>query len=249
MATGVAIDLCRLISQRYRHTLLSYLQRLPHSEPFRQHEASVMELMIKLIKVENEENTLLCIKVMIDGFRNHKEQAEPYVAPFLELVEQMYSNTKLVVEKEFGSPAGANPVVCRIYLCVELVLTSCQSATGPTPSPVPATPASESSQLPGPPQASSSTHVVLPRALHSPKVLTECPIAVVLIFQTYKSVMQPAMLDFYPLVMESIKIQPEPQRLAHAEAKEKGEIFVGVATGINNRDMYAELVKAQVKVS
>ena len=60
--------------------------------------------------------------------------------------------------------------------------------------------------------------------------------------------MQPAMLDFYPLVMESIKIQPEPQRVAHLEAKEKGEIFVGVATGINNREMYAELIKAQVKV-
>ena len=61
--------------------------------------------------------------------------------------------------------------------------------------------------------------------------------------------MQQAMLDFYPLVMESIKIQPEPQRLAHAEAAEKGEIFVGVANGINNREVYAEIIKAQVKVS
>ena len=31
-----------------------------------------MELMIKLMKVENEENALLCVKIMIDGFRNHK---------------------------------------------------------------------------------------------------------------------------------------------------------------------------------
>lgn len=115
---------------------------------------------------------------------------------------------------------------------------------------MPVTPASESSQAPEtaskPPQPSL---LPLPRALHSPKVLTECPIAVVLIFQTYKHVMQPAMLDFYPLVMESIKIQPEPQRIAHAEAKERGETFVGVAQGITNREMYAELIKAQVKVS
>ena len=200
-----------------------------------------MELMIKLMKVENEENALLCIKILIDGFRNHKvstntakryhhpdrqEQAEPHVEPFLELVKQMYANTKSVVEKEFGSPAAPKP------------------ATAPAPSP--ATPASETT--PAPPQPSTSSHATLSRALHSPKVLTECPIAVVLIFQTYKSVMQPAMLDFYPLVMESIKIQPEPQRVAHLEAKEKGEIFVGVATGINNREMYAELIKAQVKV-
>jgi hypothetical protein len=31
-----------------------------------------MTLMVKLIKVENEENALICIKVMIDGFRAHK---------------------------------------------------------------------------------------------------------------------------------------------------------------------------------
>lgn len=62
----------RADAQRVRNTLLSYLQRLPHSEPFRQHENAVMELMIKLMKVENEENALLCIKIMIDGFRNHK---------------------------------------------------------------------------------------------------------------------------------------------------------------------------------
>lgn len=59
--------------------------------------------------------------------------------------------------------------------------------------------------------------------------------------------MGPAMLDLSPLVMESIKIQPEPQRVAHAEAKERGEIFVGVAPGITNRDMYTELIKTQVK--
>lgn len=31
-----------------------------------------MELMVKLMKVENEENALICIKIMIDGFRAHK---------------------------------------------------------------------------------------------------------------------------------------------------------------------------------
>lgn len=61
--------------------------------------------------------------------------------------------------------------------------------------------------------------------------------------------MAPALLDFYPLVMDSIRIQPEPQRLAHLEAKEKGEpTFVGVAPGIHNREMYLELMKSQVKV-
>lgn len=31
-----------------------------------------MDLMIKLMKSENEENALICIKIMIDGFRAHR---------------------------------------------------------------------------------------------------------------------------------------------------------------------------------
>lgn len=178
---------------------------------------------MKLLKIENEENALLCIKIMIDGLRSNKDQMEPFTEPFLDLVKQMYANIKAVVEKEFGpSGGGSKPVSTQGE----------GSANG-----------QQSQQQ----QASSSSHAILPHALHSPKVLTECPIAVVLIFQTYKSIMQTAMLDFYPLVIDSIKIQPEPQRLAHLEAKEKGETFVGVASGITNREMFAELVKAQVK--
>jgi transformation/transcription domain-associated protein len=52
--------------------LLNFLQRLPRNELFRPYEAQVMELMIKLLKIENEENALVCIKVLIDGFRAHK---------------------------------------------------------------------------------------------------------------------------------------------------------------------------------
>jgi transformation/transcription domain-associated protein len=60
--------------------------------------------------------------------------------------------------------------------------------------------------------------------------------------------MTAAMPDFYPLVIDNIKIQPEPQRVAYKEAQERGEIFIGVSPGIQNREMYAELLRSQVKV-
>ena len=69
--------------QRYRHTLFTFLQRLPHNEPFRQYEAPIMEAMIKLLRVENEENALPCLKVMIDGFRNHKVCSATTVIPLV----------------------------------------------------------------------------------------------------------------------------------------------------------------------
>ena len=35
--------------------------------------------MVKLIKAENEENALICIKIMIDGFRAHKVSHPIYI--------------------------------------------------------------------------------------------------------------------------------------------------------------------------
>lgn len=90
--------------QRFRNTLLAFLQRLPHNDPLKPHESSLMSTALALLKIENEENALLCIKIIIDGFRSHKEQTEQHVQPFLNLVKEMYANIKQVVEKEFGKP-------------------------------------------------------------------------------------------------------------------------------------------------
>lgn len=49
-------------------------------------------------------------------------------------------------------------------------------------------------------------------------------------------------------VEQCLTLQAEPQRRAYAEAAEKGEIFVGVAEGLQNRELYGEFVVAQVKV-
>ncbi len=98
--------------QKFRSTLLAFLQRLPHNETLKTHEPTLMTTALSLLKVENEENALLCIKIIIDGFRSHKDQTEQHVQPFLDLVKQMYSNMKTVVEKEFGGPKGRVEVSC-----------------------------------------------------------------------------------------------------------------------------------------
>jgi hypothetical protein len=51
---------------------LTFIQRLPKNEVFKAHGAAVMELSVKLLRAENEENALLCIKIMIDAFRNQR---------------------------------------------------------------------------------------------------------------------------------------------------------------------------------
>ena len=98
------------------------------------------------------------------------------------------------------------------------------------------------------PTSSEDAARTLRPSLRSFKVLTECPIAVVLVFQTWKSIVFPYIKDYFPLVMECLTLQAEPQRLAYIEAAGRNELFVGIAEGITNRELYTELIVAQVKV-
>lgn len=89
----------------------------------------------------------------------------------------------------------------------------------------------------------------LVKSISSFKVLTECPIAIVLIFQSYRSVVPQAIHIFVPLIVEQcLTLQAKPQQQAHEAARERGDIFVGVAPGIKNRALYTDMVVAQVKV-
>lgn len=111
----------------------------------------------------------------------------------------MYANTRSVVEKEFGAPAsepGAASNVLQPQNQAPATTPTPTRAGGPQPSPAKGA-AGPSKQGPG-----QAEPIRLPQALYSPKVLTECPIAVVLIFQSFKQLMHTAMQDFYPLVMD-----------------------------------------------
>ncbi|GAC95952.1 phosphatidylinositol kinase [Pseudozyma hubeiensis SY62] len=115
------------------------------------------------------------------------------------------------------------------------------TSTG-TPSAAPSTPAATAAST------ASASSKPLPKSMSSFKVLTECPIVIVLIFQSYRSVVPQAINVFVPLIIEScLSLQAKPQREAHEAAKAKGEIFVGVAPGIKNRSLYTDMIVAQVK--
>lgn len=83
--------------------MLVWLTRIPRNDIFKAYQASVLDLALKLLQVENEDNGLMCIKLLIDGIRTNKEVAEPYIERFIETIKQLYGNIKSLVEKEFGN--------------------------------------------------------------------------------------------------------------------------------------------------
>ena len=209
--------------QRLRHGIMETIYRYPQHETVRVHAERLMQVMLRAVQDDNEENATIAFKVIIDLHRSFKSVLHAQVQPFLELVQKLYLNMRAAVAEAFG--------------------------TEQTPGKAAAAPASEETLLVLEGQESSPAAArPLLRSAQSFKVLTECPIAIVLIFQTYRNVVSSSINVFVPLIFEHcLALQALPQQQAHDAARQRGELFVGVAPGIKNRALFGEMVTTQVK--
>ena len=87
------------------------------------------------------------------------------------------------------------------------------------------------------------------KGMQSFKVLAECPIIVVSLFQAHRPCVHKNVKLFVPRIKEMLLLQAGPQEEAHRLAKAKGEVFTGVSPNIKNRVAFGEFITAQVKVS
>ncbi|KAI7885947.1 uncharacterized protein EV154DRAFT_427566 [Mucor mucedo] len=105
-------------------------------------------------------------------------------------------------------------------------------------SPRPMSPAADTPEVPT---------KVLAKSMFSFKVLTECPIIVVLLFQSYRRSAADNIMKFIPLIFQTLSLQAKPQMEAANAALARGEVFVGVSPAIKQRSLYNEFIVAQVK--
>ncbi|CAG8541435.1 8605_t:CDS:10, partial [Gigaspora rosea] len=153
-------------------------------------------------------------------------------APFLDIVQEMYKNMEQTVKDSFDSPGiAATPNVGTPVQPIVLV----------PPSSRPSSPVSDVTTN------EIAPNKVLAGSLHSFKVLTECPIIVVLLFQSHRHFVNDNIGNFVPLIIKTLGLQARPQAEAQEAARVRGEIFVGVAPGIRDRAKYTEFIIAQVK--
>ncbi|KAI7852465.1 hypothetical protein BDC45DRAFT_550494 [Circinella umbellata] len=179
-----------------------------------------------LLRVENEENAVVCVKIIIDLHRSFRHVLEDQVQPFLDIVQEIYQNMEQTVKDAFDSPTTpAGPVTPGPHPLL-------------APSPRPMSPAADTPETPS---------KVLPKGLFSFKVLTECPIIVVLLFQSHRRYAGENIMKFVPLIFQTLKLEARPQQEASAQARARGEVFVGVSPEIRNRTVYNDFLVAQVK--
>ena len=203
----------------------------PHDviEPY---VVDIIERLMGLIKTENEENAVICMKTVMDLQRTQTSTCEKTVQPFLNLIQEMFEGMGQVVRDTFDAPAQGN-------------------SAGSTP----ANSAMFQSPRPSSPSASSTMDLSidqqaarpLTKGMHSFKALAECPIIVVSLFQSHKAFVPSNVRLFVPLIKGVLLTQAKPQQLAHEDAEKRNTIFTGVSRDIKNRAAFGDFVTAQVK--
>ncbi|KAL9594972.1 MAG: hypothetical protein Q9219_006728 [cf. Caloplaca sp. 3 TL-2023] len=220
--------------QRLRSCVLEIFHRLPmnHAEVLKPYAAGIVDLLMGLVRTENEDNAVLCMKTIMDLERYQTEATANKVQPFLELIQEMFETMEQVVKETFDTPVHV-------------------PAAGATPN----TQVFQSPR-PGSPSASTGADLgidvqttrPLLGGMKSFKVFAECPIIVVSLFQAHRNCVPSNVKKFVPLIKVVLMLQAGPQERAHAAAKRRNEIFTGVSKDIKNQAAFGEFITAQVKM-
>ncbi|KAK0652035.1 hypothetical protein B0T16DRAFT_489957 [Cercophora newfieldiana] len=231
--------------QKLRNCVLEIFHRLPTQptppEPFEPYAEEVVDLLMQLVRTDNEDNAVICVKVISDIMRHQHKVLGGKVQLFLSLIHELFDQLERVVREQLDS-------------------TSSSGVPG-----APSTPGStqtsflphQQSPRPGSPVASGApdfsadagqqSNRPLLKGMQSFKVLSECPIIVVSIFQVYRSTVPQNVKLFVPLIKSVLSTQAKAQEQAHRDAAARGTIHTGVSPNIKNRAAFGEFITAQVK--
>lgn len=265
---------------KFRNVLLEILNRLPNNDVLKPYAEQLLQLVTSILKVENEENALICLRIIFDLHKNYRPTLEPQVQQFLDQVQEFYKGLESTLTNVFSaepescknnntsvplklertessasisideSPSDTKPTnpMATSSSAVVIVTTPSVSATpsASTATPVITTTSSNPLETPGassalitPSTSASGTETIkaveedngekLLNSSGSFKVLTECPLIVMLLFQLYPKYIESNIPALIPLMMKALTLK----------APEKAEK--------THRSRYAEFLACQVK--
>ncbi len=203
------------------------------SETLEPYAPQIVDKLMSLAKIENEDNAVLCMKAIMDFLRHQTRSLADRVQPFLDLVQEMFQTMETTVKDTFDAPVSGNTSG----------VPSTPGNVQYSQSPRPGSPVALASEMGGEQHQARQ----LLKGMQSFKVLAECPIIVVSLFQAYRNCVQKNVKAFVPLIKNVLILQAKPQEKAHAEASSQGKIHTGISKEIKNRIAFGDFITAQVK--
>lgn len=234
--------------QKLRNTVLDILHKLPTYDALRPYVPDLAREVLKILEAENEDNAVVCQRIIIELHKSFRQPPilEDQVQPFFVLVQRMYQNlphAMSVVVDKVPDKVRTRRAVVAACLCSQRA----QEPSGPYAGTVPAaqTGAAAGAAAGKDSKAESKAEPrQLVRSMYSFKVLTECPILIVLLFQLHRKFIQSHLPQFVPLIIRALSLQPAEQARIHSENPN----FVGMSPAITDRAAYNDFIAAQVKV-
>lgn len=170
---------------KLRNIVVEILNRLPHSEVLRPFVQDLLKVAMQVLTQDNEENGLICIRIIFDLLRNFRPTLETEVQPFLDFVCKIYQNFKATVSHFFESGSvGMGDVI--------------------KPMDTSSDPGISGTGYVGTGQLNPSTR--------SFKIITESPLVVMFLFQLYSRLVQTNIPHLLPLMVAAISI-PGPEKV------------------------------------
>jgi transformation/transcription domain-associated protein len=87
--------------QKLRNVLLEIINRLPNNEFLRGCVSPILKMSLQLLDIENEENALICLRIIIDMHKNFRPNLESEVQPFLDIVQKLFNELPKTVANTF----------------------------------------------------------------------------------------------------------------------------------------------------
>ena len=73
-----------------RKLVLEMIQRLPANDFLKPYAKNVLTLAFKLLEVENEENAIVCLRIIIELHKQFRPSHGPEITHFLQFVKSIY---------------------------------------------------------------------------------------------------------------------------------------------------------------
>uniref|UniRef100_A0A670KJU8 Transformation/transcription domain associated protein n=1 Tax=Podarcis muralis TaxID=64176 RepID=A0A670KJU8_PODMU len=184
-------------AQQLRKLVLEIIHRIPTNEHLRPHTKNILSVMFRFLETENEENVLICLRIIIELHKQFRPPITQEIHHFLDFVKQIYKELPKVVNRYFENPQVIPDNTVPTPEMVGMITTIV----------VKVNPERDDSE--------TRTHSIIPRGSLSLKVLAELPIIVVLMYQLYKLNIHNVVAEFVPLIMNTIIIQVSTQARQH----------------------------------
>lgn len=206
---------------KLRNLILELLHRLIMTETLQPYLEEILACLTKILQEENEDNGVLCMKIITSLHKAYKATLADKVEPFIDVINQIYDNMDQTVKDVFSQAdeSALSPA--------EDLDDTKAAAFG------------EDKE-----RAKTLSH-----SMKSFKVLAECPITMVSLYLSYKTLVQTSLPTFLPKIIHILVLQvPQQQEFREEELKTASSVTT-ISPDLTNRLAYSDYILGQVKAA